>query len=118
MDGSSDRSIAAQAERQHGVFTLAQADALGFTRAQRDRRIRSGRWVVPADGVYQIAGVPCSWHGRLLAACWGAPDLAVASHRSAAVLWDLPGRRTDIVEISCRRKHRSKAAGLVVHETT
>jgi hypothetical protein len=41
----------------------------------------------------------------------------VASHRSAAELWDLPGRRTDVIEISCRRARRTKAGGLVVHET-
>jgi hypothetical protein len=117
METSLDQCIAAIAERQHGVFTIPQTEAIGFTRDRRDRRIRSGRWLVLFDGVYRIAGVPPSWRGQLLAACWGAPDLAVASHRSAAELWDLPGRRTDLVEISCRRRRRTKAGGLVVHET-
>lgn len=117
MDDSLDERLAALAERQHGVFTLAHADAVGFSRPQRDRRIRSGRWVVPYPGVYRIAGVPASWEGRALASCWAAHGLAVASHRSAAQLRELPGGRTDIVEITCKRWKRAKAHGLVVHET-
>ena len=117
MDGVLDRRIAALAERQHGVFTLAHADAVGFTRAQRDRRIRSGRWVVAFERVYRIGGVPLSWEGRLLASCWVAHGLAVASHRSAARLRDLPGGRDDLVEITCKRWRRAKANGLLVHET-
>jgi hypothetical protein len=117
MEDSRDRAIAAIAARQHGVFTLAQSDAVGFGDDQRMFRLRTGRWEMRYPGVYAIAGVPESWRGRVLAACWGAPDLAVASHRSAAELRDLPGRRTDLVEISCKRKRRTKAGGLVVHET-
>jgi very-short-patch-repair endonuclease len=41
----------------------------------------------------------------------------VASHRSAAELWSLPGGGTDLVEITCHRWKRGKAEGLVVHET-
>jgi very-short-patch-repair endonuclease len=117
VDGSLDRCIAAIAARQHGVFTLGQADEIGLGEEQRLFRIRTGRWDLRYPGVYLMAGVPESWRSRLLAACWGAPDVACASHRSAAELWDLPGHRTDVVEISCRRKHRTKARGLVVHET-
>jgi very-short-patch-repair endonuclease len=117
VEGSLDERIAAVAERQHGVFTLADADAAGFTRAQRDRRIRSGRWVSLHDRVYRIAGAPLSWEGRLRAACWAAHGLAVASHRSAAQLRDLPGGGADLVEITCKRWKRTKCDGLVVHET-
>ena len=69
------------------------------------------------DRVYRIGGAPPTWRGQVLAACWAAQGLAVASHRSAAELWGLPGGCTDIVEITCRRWKRAKAAGLVVHET-
>ncbi len=117
MEPSLDRRIAAIAEAQHGVFSLEQLHDLGFTRAQRDARLRSGRWTAPYERVYRIAGAPLSWRGHLLVSCWVAHGLAVASHRSAAALWDLPGGRTDIVEITCRRWKRAKADGLVVHET-
>ena len=117
MDESLDRRIAQVAESQYGVFRLDGPDAVGFTRDERAFRVRSGRWQVRYDRVCTMRGVPRSWRGDLLAACWGAQGLAVASHRSAATLWGLPGGRTDIVEIICRRSNRAKADGLVVHES-
>jgi very-short-patch-repair endonuclease len=70
------------------------------------------------EGVYRIAGAPVTWHARLLAACWAGGTRAVASHTSAAALWDLPGGQTEIVEITCPRWRRSRHDGVVVHETT
>jgi very-short-patch-repair endonuclease len=118
VEESLDHRIAAIAERQHGVFTVAQAEAVGFSRPQRDFRIRSGRWSMPYERVYRVAGLPPSWRADVLAACWAAQSLTVASHRSAAELWGLPGARTDIVEITSRRWRRAKKHGLIVHETS
>jgi hypothetical protein len=112
-----DRAIAALAERQYGVFTSAQARDVGFTRDQRDKRLRAGRWLLTHPGVYRIAGVPASWRGQLLADCWSVRGPAVASHRSAAELWKLPGGHDDIVEITCRRWQRTRRPALIVHET-
>lgn len=117
VDDSLDRRIAELARRQHGVFRLAQCDEAGFTPAQREFRVRAGRWRLRFDRVYEIAGVPASWRGDLLAACWAAQGLAIASHRSGAALRELPGGRTDLIEITCKRWKRAKADGLVVHET-
>lgn len=117
MPESIDERIASVAESQYGVFTLVQTGDVGFSRAQRDARIRAGRWGMAFPGVYRMAGAPRSWRGELLAACWAAHGLAMASHRSAAQLWGLPGGRDDLVEITCRRWKRAKARGLVVHET-
>src|SRR4051812_42071886 len=117
MESSLDQRIAVIAEAQHGVFSLRQLDDLGFTPAQRDARLRAGRWASPYERVYRIAGAPLSWRGNLLASCWAAHGLAVASHRAAAALWGLPGGRTDFLEITCRRWKRAKADGLVVHES-
>jgi very-short-patch-repair endonuclease len=117
MDGSPDRLIADIAERQYGYFRLAQCEAVGFTPDRRDARTRSGRWVVRYDRVYRIAGVPPSWRGELLAACWAAPGPAHASHRSAGKLRDLPGGRDDHLEITCHRWRRTRAAGLIIHES-
>ena len=98
------------------MFTLDQIDALGFTPDQREFRARRGRWEVRYDRVYLMRGAPRTWHGDLLAACWGAQGLAMASHRAAAKLRDLPGG-SDLIEITCHRWKRAKIDGLVVHET-
>ncbi len=41
----------------------------------------------------------------------------MASHRSAAALFELPGGRSDLAEITCPRWRRARHDGLVVHET-
>jgi hypothetical protein len=68
-------------------------------------------------GVYRIAGAPTSWRGEVLVVCGAARGLAAASHRTAAELWDLPGRSTDFVEVTCHRMHRSFVGDVVVHES-
>jgi hypothetical protein len=110
-----DCAIADVARQQHALVTLAQLDDLGITRRQRQWRLATGRWESPYTGVYRIGGLPHSWRSDLLAACLAGP--AVASHRSAAALWDLPGARNDLVEIITKRWERAQHAGLVVHES-
>ena len=112
-----DRAVAALAEQQHGIFTSEQAEELGLKANHREFRLRSGRWHSVHSGVHRIAGVPPSWRGEVLAACWATTGLAAASHRSAAALWDLPGGSEDLIEITCRRWHRGFVPGIVVHET-
>jgi very-short-patch-repair endonuclease len=41
----------------------------------------------------------------------------VASHRSAAELWQLPGRDDEFTEITCPRWRRARHDGLLVHES-
>jgi hypothetical protein len=110
-----DKAVAEIAQDQHGLITLEQLDHLGVTRKQRQWRVHIRRWELPYPGIYRIAGVPESWKTDLLAACLAGE--AVASHRSAAALWDLPGARRDRVEIITKRWERAQQAGLVVHES-
>jgi very-short-patch-repair endonuclease len=112
---STDRAVADIASRQHGLVTLDQLAELGFTRRQRQWRLRTGRWDSPYTGVYGISGRPQSWRSDLLAACLAGDG--VASHCSAAALWDLPGGRRDRVELITERWEREKHAGLIVHES-
>jgi hypothetical protein len=110
-----DENVAALARQQHGLFTIAQLDELGITRRQRQWRLRSGRWESPYTGVYRIAGIPPSWRSELLAACLAGEG--VASHRSPAAVWDLPGAHHDRVEIITERWEREQHARLIVHES-
>ena len=62
---------------------------------------------------YRLSGSPQTWHQRVMAACiWAGPG-AVASHRTAAALLDLPGFKPGIIEITTSR--RLSAAGIIVH---
>lgn len=112
-----DAALAQFATTHHGVFTTAHAALLGFTEAQIMYRKETGRWVHRHVGAYYVAGAPPSWKGDLLAACWAAGFRAVASHRSAAALWELAGGRRSMREITCPRWRRARHDGLVVHES-
>jgi very-short-patch-repair endonuclease len=112
-----DLEVARISEQQHGYFTQAQLDAIGVSPADRRWRLEAGRWERQYDVVYRIAGTPHTWKGDLLAGCWAGGPRGVASHRSAAALWEYAGRRTDIVEITCPRWRRARHPGLYVHES-
>jgi hypothetical protein len=118
MDTNVDRAIAEIAEEHHGVFSGPDLDLLKVPKDARHHRIATGRWQEMHEHVYRIAGSPPNWRGALLAACWAGGRRAVASHRSAAALWDLPAGNRDRVELTCPRWRRARHTGLVVHEST
>src|SRR5207253_2972174 len=68
---------------------------------------RSGAGAQPGDGdgrdppgVVAMPGTPESWRRTVLAHVLGYGPHAVASHRSAAAVWDLPGFDGHGVEVS------------------
>ena len=83
---SIDAHIARVAQRQCGVFSRAQALALGMTDSSMLRRIRSDRWFVQHPGVYLLAGVPPSWHSEIWAAALAAGPLATVTHETSTRL--------------------------------
>ena len=117
MADSPDHVLTTFAEAHHGVFSTRDLAELGIAAKVRRNRLAAGRWVVIYEGVYRIAGAPSTWRGDLLAARSAGGPLAVASHRSAAVLHGVPGGTQVIVEITCPRWRRAQHDGLVVHET-
>jgi len=117
VDTDADRVLAEHASCHHGVFRGRHARMAGLSKGQIAWRIAGGRWETLHADVYRVGGAPSTWHGDLLAACWAGGDRAVASHRSAAELHALPGRRRDFVEITCPRWRRAQHAGVTVHET-
>src|SRR3954447_6361471 len=118
MDSDIDRRVAEIAAVHHGVFSLGHLQDLGTSHRARQHRLDTGRWHQLHDGAYRLAGAPRTWKGSLLAACWAGGSRAVASHRSAAALWQLPGRREDLIELTTPRWRRARHDGLLVHEST
>jgi hypothetical protein len=113
-----DVRVAAVASRQHATFTHAQALACGATPSAIKHRIRAGRWLRVHRGVYRIAGVPLTWEGKVMADVLAGGDRALASHRTAAVLWDLDGFRPGPPEVSVVRHRKPEQLSLRVHEST
>jgi len=108
-------SLSAIAARQHGLFTTAQARHAGYSIGAVRYRVRSGSWRAVDHGVYTTAETPLSWNRRVLAACLAGP--AVASHRSAASLWELPGFSRSMIEVTALRHRRRHAHDVVWHES-
>jgi predicted transcriptional regulator of viral defense system/very-short-patch-repair endonuclease len=115
MTAELDRRLASVAAGQHGLLTRAQALAAGATPSVVDHRVASGRWIGVGRGLYRVAGVPFTWETRLVGACLAGP--AVASHRSAAVLWGIGDVRPGRPEVTIPRGHRLQVAGVRVHES-
>lgn len=107
-------ALAAVANLQHGIFTLANARACGFEDSAIGRRVRSGQWVTVHRGVFTVGGHRLEWTGRLMAGCLVSGG--VASHRSVAVLKGFDGFRPGPVELTVERGHRSRRSGLLVHQ--
>jgi very-short-patch-repair endonuclease len=84
-----DRILARVARHQHGLITLAQAVEHGVTEAELRARLARGSLRRAAPRVFAVAGSQHTWQQQVLAACLSAGPAALASHRSAAVLWDL-----------------------------
>jgi len=117
MFTEADRVLAELAAAQHSVFTRKDAAAAGLSRGQIDKRA-TGLWVRLYESVFRLPGVPATWRGESLAACLAASPPAAISHRAGAVLFELPGRRDDLVELACKRWRRPRHPALVVHEQT
>jgi very-short-patch-repair endonuclease len=113
---TADDELAARAAHAHGVFTLADARAVDLTRRQIRYRV-SERWQAIHEGVFRVAGAPVTWRGDLLASTLAAGEGSAVSHRAGGAIYELPGGREDLVELSCLRWLRTRKPGLIVHES-
>jgi very-short-patch-repair endonuclease len=100
---------------QHSLAHRTQATELGMTARQIDERVASGLLIPEQRGVYRLAGAPRTPEQALLAACLAAG--AVASHRSAGVLWAMRGVESARPEIIVPATRCPTLRGVLVHRT-
>lgn len=103
------------ARRQHGLISRQQALDAGMTRHQVQHRLDEKRWESVDYGVYCLVGTALTFHQRLLAPCLAGP--AVASHRAAGELWQLPVPERGIVEVTALRWTRRRRTTAIWHES-
>lgn len=114
-----DPEVARFLRRRHAVATTGELIELGKTRAQVRGAVARGLLETPYEGVHRLAGAPTSWEQRLLLAVHAGGPGALASHRSAAALWELDGSTRGVPEVVTPRHLRSRAVDLGrVHEST
>jgi very-short-patch-repair endonuclease len=111
-----DRALSELAAGQHSLFTRRQALDAGLTRRQLERRVDDGKLLRPQRTVYAFASAPVTFEQSVLAACLATGG--VASHRTAAALWDLRGLERPVVEITVTAAQAPQLPEVVVHRTT
>jgi hypothetical protein len=116
MPSRGEAALLALAARQYGVFTLAQALAAGVSQSTVRRRVREEMWVHLYPCVFTTVGTVDSWQRRLMAALLTCGPDAVASHRSAAVVWGLV-EDMHVPEITMPYDRRRTRRGITVHRT-
>ena len=113
-----EERLAQVAAAQHGVFSLAQAEALGYSRADVFRRVQARRIHRVFPQTYHLAGAPRSLEQRAIAAVfWAGPD-AVASYDTAAALWGIVRGRPSAVHVTAPRKLGAAPQGVQTHVAT
>jgi very-short-patch-repair endonuclease/predicted transcriptional regulator of viral defense system len=107
---SVDSTIESAAARQHGVVTRRQLLDRGLSPAAIARRTANGRFRAIHRGVYLVGPTPPPL-APVMAACLACGPNAVASHRTAANIWDIDptaprgrGRRPDVAVRSGKRR--------------
>ncbi|MDQ1394448.1 MAG: hypothetical protein QOF30_3425 [Acidimicrobiaceae bacterium] len=77
------------ANRQLGLVTTGQLRHLGLSQRQIEWQAAKGSIIRIRHLVYRTAGAPIRWEQAVLAAVLGARATAVASHATAAAIWQL-----------------------------
>lgn len=111
-----DQRAGELAATRHGVITLAEACGLGLSWGQVRHRVRTGRWIRVAPGIFVVAGAPSTWEQATMIACSAAPAGAVASHLSAAALHGLLVP-PEVPELTVPKGRSGRYPGATVHRS-
>ena len=104
-----DESLGLVAQTQFGVFSLEQALQAGIDESTLRKRVARGALTRVQPTVFAFPGSAPSWQRDATSLVLSAPDLAAASHKTAAFVWGLSSiqpERAEIVTVRHRRIHR------------
>ncbi|HEX4863685.1 MAG TPA: hypothetical protein VFV02_06410 [Acidimicrobiales bacterium] len=121
MKNTDMRELLRRFAAQHGLVGRDEARLLGIDSRMERRRIESGEWESLGRHVIRMVAAPATGEQSLMAACIEAGPGAVASHQSAAWLWELapaPSRhwvtvpRARCPQVPCADVHRMGTGAL------
>jgi hypothetical protein len=101
---------------QHGLITAEQLRDGGLPEEHARRLVRQRILRRLRPGVFGLIGARDSWERGLLAVVLSRPG-SVASHSSAARLWDFALRPEDRYEITYEGAWRAQLRGVVLHRS-
>jgi len=107
------QALAERARRQHGVVSTHQLAELGYAKGTIAEAVRLGRLHRLHRGVYAVGHTALSWEGYCMAAVLARPG-SVASHKTAAWIWELRRWRPETVHLTAPTRQRVKR-DFVVH---
>ena len=110
-----DAALLRLAGRQHGLVTLAQLIALGFTEKAIRHRVEARVLFRVHRGIYAVAGSKDTFEFRVMAAVLAAGDGALASHRCAAGLYGLRRIRCEAPEVTVSGRAAPRIDGFRAH---
>jgi hypothetical protein len=113
-DEEAQREVAG---RQHGLIGRSQLLALGVSTGEIKRKLRTGRLQQCHAGVYYLDATPRTWKTEVLAAVMAAGPDALASHRSAGVLYGLEAVYGRVIEVTVPFNEEPEPKGVIVHRT-
>ena len=111
-----DRRIAELARTQQNLISVGQLRALGVTRGEWERRVRSGHLHPQHRGVFAVGTPLLPPLGRERAALLAVPGAALARGSARAVLGVLPAHPSGPVEVLVTGRRRSRP-GIRVRRT-
>jgi hypothetical protein len=109
-----DQALAELADRQWGVASLAQLQALGIGARAVQLRATAGRLHRVHRGVYAVGHRILRPEGHRLAAVLACGPGAVLSHRSAAAHWELLATSQERIDVTAPRS-RQGVPGIRLH---
>lgn len=119
MNASGYQVVQDLGAEQHGLVTARQLLGAKFSPREVQELVASRRLLAVERGVLRLPGVRLTPLVRLQSAILAAPSGALASHRSAAALFGLPGFRLAApTEITMLGRAGSRREGRVIHRTT
>jgi hypothetical protein len=116
MGRAEHRELYELAAKRDGVFTTADALDAKLTKHEI-REAASELWRRLHHGVFLAPGASLTVRATIRAACTAGAPNAAASHRTGAWMYEVPGGRDDLAEVTCPRWLRTTTSGLIVHET-
>ena len=110
------RDFYAFVANHHGVFSRAEAAALSITNNKLAGMLRRGEVIRTHPSTYQLTSHQRTWRSNLRGAAISAAG--VASHRAAAVLWDIDGFTGTFPEIVIDDSRCIDLPDVKVHRST
>jgi hypothetical protein len=102
---------------QHGLLRRSQALSLGVTDHEIGWRLATDRIEQPHPGVYYLNSTLATWRTEVLAAVMAAGPQALASHRCAAVLWEIDAIYGRMIEVTVPYSESPEPTGVLLHRS-